>query len=140
MGLAEYRDADFAAVGTHIVALSVDEKERAEAMRTQLRLPFPVLCDPQREVVTAWGLLNTKEHGGIVYPAVFVLDRDRKVRYRSLDRTATRVSTEAVLAFLKDGMQSTTEKPPVRTIWPGFRTFCTAFRSAFRYGIRISKD
>jgi alkyl hydroperoxide reductase subunit AhpC len=61
---------------------------RAEAMRAQLKLPFPILCEPQREVITAWGLLNSAERGGIGYPAVFIIDGSRTVRYRSLDRTA----------------------------------------------------
>lgn len=137
--MAEYRDQDFAAVGARVVALSVDEPARAEAMRAQLKLPFPVLCDQKREVITAWGLLNAKEKGGIAYPAVFVLDRERMVRYRSLDRTAARVSTGAVLAFLREGMQGSTQQPKRQLINPGLRTFATAIVSAFRHGIRVPK-
>jgi hypothetical protein len=103
-------------------------------------LPFPVLCDVQREVITAWGLLNVHEKGGIAYPAVFVLDRDRTVRYRSLDRTAARVSTAAVLAFLQGGMQGAADQPRRRPIWPGLATFATAFKNAWRHGIRVSKS
>lgn len=137
--MAEYRDQNFAALGAQVAALSVDEPERAESMRAQLKLPFPVLCDPQREVITAWGLLNANEKGGIAYPAVFVLAKDRTIRYRSLDRTAARVSTEAVLAFIRGGLQSSTEQPRRRTILPGLGTFVAAFRSAFRHGVRVPK-
>jgi peroxiredoxin len=137
--LADYRDRDFAAVGARIAALSVDEPVRAEAMRVELRLPFPVLCDPERAVVTAWGLLNTREKGGIAYPAVFVLDRDRMVRYRSLDRTAARVSAEAVLAFLRNGMHEPTDPPKRRAFWTGLGAFVTAIRSTLRYGVRSAK-
>ena len=137
--MAEYRDQDFAAVGARIVALSVDAPERSEAMRTGLKLQFPVLSDQKREVITAWGLLNAQEKGGIAYPAVFILDRDRTVRYRSLDRTAARVSTDAVLAFLRDGMKGSTEQPRLRRINPGLRTFATAIRNALRHGIRVPK-
>jgi peroxiredoxin len=137
--LADYRDRDFAGLGARIAALSVDEPVRAEAMRVQLGLPFTVLCDPERAVVTAWGLLNTREHGGIAYPAVFVIDRDRVVRYRSLDRTAARVSAEAVLAFLRGGMHEPAEPPRRRTIWPGIGGFVAAFRSALRHGVRSAK-
>lgn len=137
--MADYRDRDFAAVGARIAALSVDEPVRAEAMRAQLGLPFTVLCDPERAVVTAWGLLNTREKGGIAYPAVFVLDRDRMVRYRSLDRTAARVSAEAVLAFLRSGMHESAEQPRRRTLWPGLGGFMAALRSALRYGTRSAK-
>lgn len=137
--MAEYRDQDFGAVGAQVAALSVDEPERAEAMRAQLGLPFPVLCDTRREILTAWGLLNSGEKGGIAYPAVFVLDRDRTVRYRSLDRTAARVSTEAVVTFLRGGMQGSTEQPKHRAIWPGFRSFVSAAKNAFRFGTRVPK-
>jgi len=137
--LAEYREQNFAAVGAHVAALSVDEPERAEAMRAQLKLPFPVLSDQKREVITAWGLLNAKEKGGIAYPAVFILDGERTVRYRSLDRTAARVSTEAVLTFLRDGMTGSTEQPKQQRIRPGLRTFATAILSALRHGIHVPK-
>jgi len=108
-------------------------------MHAQLHLPFPVLCDSEREVVTHWGLLNTKEHGGIAYPAVFVLDRDRSIRYRSLDRTAARVSTQEVMTFIREGMQSSQEQPKRHAIWPGLGTFATAIKSAIKHGIRIPK-
>jgi hypothetical protein len=122
-----------------VAALSVDEPHRAESMREQLGLPFPVLCDPQREVITAWGLLNAAEKGGIAYPAVFVLDRDRTVRYRSLDRTSARVSTEAVVAFLRGGMQGRTGQPKQRTLWPGLRLFLAALKNGLRHGTRVPK-
>ena len=137
--MAEYRDQDFAAVGARIVALSVDAPERAEAMRAQHKLQFPVLSDQSRQIITAWGLLNAQEKGGIAYPAVFILDRERTVRYRSLDRTAARVSTDAVLAFLRAGMQGSTAQPQRRWIRPGLRTFATAMLSALRHGIRVPK-
>ena len=108
-------------------------------MRVELRLPFPVLCDPERAVVTAWGLLNAREKGGIAYPAVFVLDRNLVVRYRSLDGTAARVNAEAVLSFLRSGMAESADPPKRRTFWPGLRAFVTALRSTLRYGVRSAK-
>lgn len=126
-------------MGAQVVALSVDEPVRAEAMRRELKLQFPILCDSQREVITAWGLLNSGEKGGIAYPAVFIIDRDRTVRYRSLDRTASRVSTDAVMEFLRGGMKGSTQQPKHRTIWPGFGIFWAAVKSALRHGTRIPK-
>ena len=136
--MADYRDqlAEFTAAGARIAALSVDDPARAGAMRSELALPFPVLCDTDRAVITAWGLLNTREHGGIAYPAVFVLDRDRVVRHRSLDRTASRVDAGGVLAFL----QGEPAPPKRRALWPGLQAFVAAFRSAFRRGVRVSRS
>ena len=51
-------------MGGQVAALSVDDPTRAEAMHAELQLNFPVLCDSQREVITAWGLLNRGEKGG----------------------------------------------------------------------------
>ena len=137
--MAEYRDRDFAALGVHLVALSVDDPTRAEAMRAQLKLPFPVLCDCERKVITEWGLLNAKEKGGIAYPAVFVIDRDRTVRFLSQDRTAARVSPDALLAFLHSGMPRQTEPPKQEAIRPGLGTFLSAFKNALAHGIRVPK-
>jgi len=86
-----------------VVALSVDGPVDSEAMRAQLGLEFPLLCDTERSVVRAWGLYNARERGGIAVPAVFVVDPDRRIRYRSIDATASRVRTDGVLAFLCDG-------------------------------------
>ncbi|PSM31347.1 hypothetical protein BVG81_005870 [Haliangium sp. UPWRP_2] len=137
--MAEYRDRDFTALGVQLVALSVDDPTRAEAMRAQLKLPFPVLCDCERKVITEWGLLNAKEKGGIAYPAVFVLDRDRTVRFLSQDRTAARVSPDALLAFLQSGMPRMAAAPKQETILPGLSTFFSAFKNALAHGVRVPK-
>ena len=137
--MAEYRDRDFNSLGVQVVALSVDDQIRAEAMRAKLGLAFPVLCDTERKVIIEWGLLNAKEKGGIAYPAVFVIDRDRTVRFLSQDRTAARVSPDALLAFLQSGMQNPSKPPKRQRIWPGFSTFWSAIKSARAHGIVVPK-
>lgn len=108
-------------------------------MRVKLGLAFTVLCDTERKVIIEWGLLNAKEKGGIAYPAVFVLDRDRKVRFLSQDRTAARVSPDALVAFLQSGMQSMSTPPKRKTIWPGFGTFWSAIKNSLAHGTRVPK-
>jgi len=108
-------------------------------MRTQLKLTFPILCDPQRQVITDWGLLNKAEKNGIAYPAVFVLDKDRVVRYRSLDRTVSRVSPAAVREFLTGGMPGTPETPKRRAIWPGFSALLQALKSGVSRGVTVPR-
>ena len=140
--MAEYRDrdADFTRRGARVVALSVDLSERSEPLRNALRLPFPLLCDPQRRVVERWGLLNQKEHGGIAYPAVFVIDRDRTVRYRSLDRTAARVHADDVLAFLVSGDTRPAEGHPRRArVLPNPRDWFLAITNALGRGVRTPR-
>ena len=80
------------ATGADVAALSVDSAERSAALRDQLTLPFPILGDVTRAVVQAWDLYNPREMGGIAVPAVFVIDPDLRVRWRSVDSTRKRVA------------------------------------------------
>jgi peroxiredoxin len=140
--LAEYRDAlsEVDALDAGVVGLSVDPPDRSEAMRRSLHLPFPILCDGERRVVRDWGLYNAGEMGGIAFPAVFVVDRDLTIRYRSLDRTRQRVSTGDVLAFLRaGGGGAASPEPRRRTIHPGLAIFALAIRNMLRYGVRAPR-
>ena len=137
--MAEYRDrfAELTALGLGVAALSVDEARRSRALALQLQLPFPLLCDPAREVVRSYGLFNAKENGGIAYPATFVLDRDRTVRFRSLDRTAKRVDLEGLFTFLRRGIASSPPAIPARSgIVPSARDWLRIAGNVLRYGIR----
>ena len=140
--MAEYRDhfAELSSLGLGLAALSVDEPGRSRALAEQLHLPFPLLCDSGREVVQTYGLFNVKEKGGIAYPATFVLDRDRTVRFRSLDRTAARVDLNALLSFLRRGIASAPPPTPSRSrIVPGLRDLIRVTANAIRHGIRSPK-
>lgn len=107
--MAEYgkRYEELVALDADVVALSVDAPGRSRNLARQLRLPFKLLCDPSREVVAAYGLLNNREKDGIAYPATFVLDPDLQVRFRSLDRTAERVKLDPLMSFLGGGAPPT---------------------------------
>ncbi len=118
--------------GADVVALSVDSAERSEALRRQLGLAFPVLCDTERTVVRAWDLYNPKEMGGIAVPAVFVIDTERRIRYRSIDSTRTRVSTHGVLTFL----QGRTEPVARVALRPRVRDIARAIGNALSRGAR----
>jgi peroxiredoxin len=135
--LAEYRDAfaEITARDAGVVAISVDAPDRSAALRTSLRLPFPLLCDTDRRVIEAWSLYNRAEMGGIAYPAVFVIDPDLTIRYRSLDRTRSRVSTADVVAFLR-GDASSAGAPRRVPLRPGLAGFALALRNMVRGGIR----
>jgi peroxiredoxin len=140
--LAEYahRFSELAAIGYGIAALSVDTPDRSLALAAQLALPFPLLCDPSRDTVRAYGLFNAAEKGGIAYPATFVLDRDRVVRFRSLDRTASRVDLDVLFSFLRDGAAPDVAGAPARKrIVPGLREFGRAFGNALRRGLKSPK-
>jgi hypothetical protein len=77
-------------------------------------LPFTLLCDPAREAVERFGVYNRGEKGGIAYPSTFVLERDRRVRFRSLDRTAARVNLDGLFDFLRLGEGAAAPCTPTR--------------------------
>jgi peroxiredoxin len=137
--LADYSEhlEDFRAAGAGLVAISVDDAARAEPVRQELGLKFPLLCDPSREVVKKYGLFNGREAGGIAFPASFVIDRNRVVRSRALEEVASRVSVDQLLELVRElgrGVEPQT-KPRKRGVFPGLM-FLRATMNALRHGVR----
>ena len=134
------RYEELTALGFGLAAISVDVAERSRALAEQLGSPFPLLCDPGRDVVRAYGVFNEKEKGGIAYPSTFVLDRERIVRFRSLDKTASRVDLDVLFEFLRAGSDAKAPVEPRRTrVAPGLRGFGRAIRNMLRYGVKSPK-
>jgi peroxiredoxin len=129
--LREYQRSypDIRAAGADVVALSVDDRARSEALRAQLGLEFPLLCDTERVVVRDWDLYNSRERDGIAVPAVFVIGTNRVVRYRSIDSTARRVRTDG------GARRAARLGPSVErsAVWPQFRDWRRAIGNAIRY-------
>jgi peroxiredoxin len=131
--LAEYRDRqeELRKLGVEVAALSADAVDASERLWKELHLPFPLLCDPERKVITAWGLLNPRMLGGVAHPAIFVLDPGLRVRYRSLDGAASRVQTGGLLELLRGGKSSGAAEKPRRVPvlagpmdwWRGIRNY-----------------
>ena len=137
--MADYSEhiEDFRAAGAALVAISVDDAARAEPVREELGIKFPLLCDTRREVVKAYGLFNEREAGGIAFPASFVIDRDRVVRFRALEDVASRVSVDQLLELVRElgrGAEPQT-KPRKRGVFPGLM-FIRATMNALRHGVR----
>ena len=65
-----------------------------------MNLSFALLCDSERTMIKQYDLLNPFEHDGIAYPAIFILNPEREIRYRSLDGTAQRIDFSEIYAFL----------------------------------------
>jgi peroxiredoxin len=138
--LADYSDhlEDFRAAGCELVAISVDDAARAEPVRRELGIKFPLLCDTGRVAVKAYGLLNTGEKGGIAFPACFVIDRERRVRFRALEDVASRVSVEQLLDLARElGRGGEPQsRPRKRGVFPGLM-FLQATMNALRRGVRV---
>jgi peroxiredoxin len=137
--LADYSEhlEDLRAAGAQLVAISVDDAARAETVRQELGIKFPLLCDTSREVVKKYGLLNSGEKGGIALPASFVIDRDRVVRFRALEQVASRINVDQLLELVRElgrGADPQT-KPRHRGVFPGLM-FLRATMNAMRHGVR----
>jgi peroxiredoxin len=137
--LADYSEhlEDFRAAGAQLVAISVDDAARTETVRQELGVKFPLLCDTSREVVKKYGLLNSGEKGGIAFPASFVIDRDRVVRFRALEQVASRISVDQLLELVRElghGVEPKT-KPRQSGVFPGLM-FLRATMNAMRHGVR----
>lgn len=130
--MADYRDhyEEIRAAGAGLVAASVDSPPKSEVLRRELRLPFPILCDTERRLIQDWDIYNAREKGGIAKPAVFVIDRDRTVRYSKVDHIATRVPAPEIVRIL--GAAAGT--PPLRRkiYVPSLGDFVRALRSKSR--------
>ena len=137
--MADYSEhlEDLRAAGAQLVAISVDDAARAETVRQELGIKFPLLCDTSREVVKKYGLLNTGEKGGIALPASFVIDRDRVVRFRALEQVASRINVDQLLELVRElgrGAEPQT-KPRQSGVFPGLM-FLRATMNAMRHGVR----
>lgn len=129
----------FKQAGIEVIAVSVDPPERSAAMRRDLGIEFPVLSDISREIITSWGLLNTGEKGGIAFPATFLIDRGRIVRFSTAEHTSRRVPASEMLAFVKTmKLEGDASAPPKRSINPGIM-FLRAVVNAFRHGVRVRR-
>jgi peroxiredoxin Q/BCP len=137
--LADYSEhlKDFRSAGAQLVAISVDDAARTETVRQELGIKFPLLCDTSREVVKKYGLLNGGEKGGIAFPASFVIDRDRVVRFRALEQVASRISVDQLLELVRElgrGVEPKTN-PRQSGVFPGLM-FLRATMNALRHGVR----
>jgi AhpC/TSA family len=92
----------FRKLGSRIVAVSADDNSRSESFRKELGFPLDLLCDVERKVIRQYHLLNKAEHGGIAFPAIFIIKSDGTIGYRSLDRTASRVDLSEVISYLEN--------------------------------------
>ena len=127
--MADYREhyGEIRATGASVAAISVDPPEKSDAVRQELQLPFPILCDTERRVVQQWDIYNAREKGGIAKPAIFIIDRDRSVRYHSIDTKSVRVPASEIVRI-----------PPARRklYFPRLADFIRAIRNATRFGVR----
>ena len=92
------------AAGAEILAICADNVADNARVTGQLQLGFAILSDPDLVAADAYGLRHrgaSMNGADIARPAVFVLDRDGVVQWRSLtDNWRVRVRPETILKQL----------------------------------------
>ena len=132
--------SEFKKAGAEVVALSVDPPERSAALRGDLQLPFPILSDRSRKVITEWGLLNPREKGGIAIPATILIDRGGIIRLREQENTLARVPPAKMLEYVRALTNDpATQSPKARGVSPGLM-FLRAIANGFRHGTRVKPE
>jgi len=72
-------------------------------MQSELFVPFDLLSDLDRSVLSAWDLLDPGERDGVPVPAVFAVGPGRVVLARSIDTMTRQVAPETFLAAIRPG-------------------------------------
>lgn len=116
--------AAFEQLGFRLAALSVDSPPRSAKLRRDLGLTFPLLCDPQRQAVRAWGQLNPHRRGGIAVPATAVIAPDGFIRLWVKEAVAQRLGAANLLEYVSSNASTA---PARRSFWPGTRDWWRAF-------------
>jgi thioredoxin-dependent peroxiredoxin len=81
------------AQGYEVLGVSPDKPEKLAKFRARDSITFPLLSDPDKEVLTAWGAFGEKKLYGKVVQGVirstFVVGEDGKVEYAAYNVKAT---------------------------------------------------
>jgi peroxiredoxin Q/BCP len=82
--LCDYRDhlAEFEGLGVDVLALNTQSLESHQRFAEKHDLPFPVCSDPDGKVCAAYGASGLL---GMTKRALFLVDRQGRVRYRHVD-------------------------------------------------------
>lgn len=137
--MAEFKQQveNFEKLGARICPISSDSLEPAQGFAAEMALPFALLCDPERQVITAYGLLNPYEHGGVAHPAILVIDRDQRLIYRSIDNTVKRIDLQDLLDFLAQRQHDPSlqkEASRKHFIFPNMTTYLQIMKNMFKRG------
>lgn len=91
----DFRDslAELGGAGLDVVGISPDKPEKLAKFRDAEQLTFPLLSDPERKVLTAWGAFGEKTMYGKkvqgVIRSTFVVDEKGKIEVAQYNVKAT---------------------------------------------------
>jgi peroxiredoxin len=88
--------AAFKARKVHVLAVSADDKPDALKRMGESGLTFPVIPDPQRKLINAFGVTN-HARGNIAYPTVYFIDKQGKVADTFADPQMARLQAPEII-------------------------------------------
>ena len=80
------RYESFESLDAEIVAISVDRLDGAGYVVDRLGVTFPILYDPEAEVVRRYGVYDLLGDE-LAAPSVFVIDKEGSIRWRYIGRS-----------------------------------------------------
>jgi peroxiredoxin len=86
--------------GIEVLAVSADEPADALKRQAESGLSFPVIADPQRKVIEAFGAANRTRHN-IAYPTVYFINKEGKVAFAFADAMMMRMEASQMLQKAK---------------------------------------
>ena len=88
--------------GAELIAVSVDEQSFAWSMAQTTGAKFQILSDSDKQTITAYGIVNAAEHGGIAHPSIFLLDKQGRIKYFHVGKDPQdRPSDETIIEEVK---------------------------------------
>ena len=85
--------------GAELIAISSDSEGDTKQTVQNHGLKFPVLSDKDREVINTYNVIDTG-NDRIARPAVYIIQQDGTIVWKSLDGVAVRVPTAEILTEL----------------------------------------
>ena len=85
-----------------VLAVSVDDLTRAGYVVDRFGLEFPIMYDPQADMVKEYGVFNLL-NDGLATPSTFVIDTQGKIRWKYIGvNISDRPSTRNIIRQLKE--------------------------------------
>ena len=88
-------------LNAEVLAVSTDNLTRAGYVVDRLGLEFPIMYNPQADIVKEYGVFNLL-NDGLATPSTFVIDTQGKIRWKYIGvNIADRPSTRSIIRQLK---------------------------------------
>lgn len=74
---------EFQRLGIQVASVSVSSASQAKAYSEHTGLPFPLIADPERKAIKAYGVYHflSLEAFRMARPSCFLIDRDGRIRF-----------------------------------------------------------